>query len=47
VSLHDCEKCWEIICVCGYSYRQWQVKDLEKQIAMLQRVLAERTKGGA
>lgn len=46
MSLHDCEECWEITCVCGHQYRNWSIKDLEKQIAMLQAVLAKKKTGG-
>lgn len=28
MSLHSCEKCWEIPCMCGYEYRKWSDKDV-------------------
>ncbi len=40
--MSDCEKCWDTPCTCGYEYRNWRVENLEKLIAVLQRVLNER-----
>ncbi len=42
MSLHDCHKCGELICVCGWDYRGWSEKDLSDQITMLQKVLRDR-----
>lgn len=40
MSLSDCEKCWETPCCCGHDYKDWDKDRLEKQIAMLKRVLS-------
>ncbi len=44
MSLSDCEKCWDTPCGCGcgYGYRDWSPKKLREQIAMLEKVLAEK-----
>ena len=44
MSLSDCAKCWETPCVCGHEYEYRTEAWLEAQIAMLQRVLAEKRK---
>jgi hypothetical protein len=23
MSMSDCEKCWETLCICGWQYRNW------------------------
>lgn len=42
MSMSDCAKCWNTPCVCGYGYRGWSVRQIDSQIAMLQRVRANR-----
>jgi hypothetical protein len=41
MALSDCVKCYETPCVCGYEYKDWPIEKLEKQIALLQKVLFE------
>ena len=42
MSLSDCIKCWDTPCTCGYGYTEWSEERLAEQIAMLERVLAEK-----
>lgn len=40
MGLASCPKCWDTPCRCGHEYEDWNVKDLDDQIVMLQRVRA-------
>ena len=44
MSIYDCEKCWEVICVCGHSCKNWSAGRIRRQIDMLKGVLKEREK---
>lgn len=44
MALSDCPNCWDTPCTCGKDYMSWSPDMLREQIAMLQRVLAEKTK---
>jgi len=39
MSLLDCEKCWQIPCICGWDYRKWPVKDLSEMVRVLNDVI--------
>lgn len=39
MSLADCEKCWDLLCTCGWVYRKWSPEGLEELIVVLQDVL--------
>ena len=28
MSMYDCPKCWEIICICGHEYKKWKIEKL-------------------
>ncbi|QIG76929.1 hypothetical protein EVC30_100 [Rhizobium phage RHph_Y1_11] len=40
--MFNCEKCWDNPCRCGHEYQEWSEKQLEEQIKMLQKVLADK-----
>lgn len=42
MSLADCIMCWNAVCTCGHDYKDWSEERLSEQIAMLERVLAEK-----
>lgn len=42
MAMSDCSKCWETPCACGHDYRDWSEARLIQQIAMLEKVLAEK-----
>ncbi len=42
MSMADCEKCREVLCSCGYQYRNWSAEKLREQIEVLRKVLADK-----
>ena len=36
MSLHDCPKCWDNPCTCGYQYQNWTK---EKKMEVIQAIL--------
>jgi hypothetical protein len=38
--MFNCQHCWETPCCCGFEYRDWEPKRVQKQIDTLEHVLA-------
>ena len=36
MTMSDCGRCWDTPCSCGWGYRNWNLKHLDKQIKTLQ-----------
>lgn len=42
MSMSDCEKCWDTPCMCGYDYRNWDIKRLIELRNVLDKIIQER-----
>ena len=39
MDLHDCLKCWETPCMCGYDYKDWSKERLIELRDLLQELI--------
>ena len=38
MSLADCPKCWDVLCSCGWEYKDWSIDRLKDLIKRLEKV---------
>jgi hypothetical protein len=38
MGMADCEHCWDTLCICGWSYRHWEIERIDRLIRKLSAV---------